>query len=108
MHCQIFKNVAEPGKQEIVLKNFMKFFSADRATQAFSRFEVTVNGTITKQALFKWVLDVYKERKSLSLTLNDNRSVIYQVNLLLDGVGELSPLENCLLAESLGLLIEKF
>ncbi|XP_073387619.1 uncharacterized protein [Physcomitrium patens] len=82
----IFKNVAEPGKQEIVLKNFMKFFSADRATQAFSRFEVTVNGTITKQALFKWVLDVYKERKSLSLTLNDNRSVIYQVNLLLDGV----------------------
>lgn len=82
----VFKNVAEPGQQELLLKNFLKLFPPNKATQAFSIFEVTVDGTITKQGLLKWVLDVYKERKSLSLTLNDNRTVIYQINLLLDGV----------------------
>lgn len=81
----IFKNVADKGQQELLLKNFMRFFPANKATQAFSTFEVTLNGTITKQGLLKWVLDVYKERKSLSLTLNDNRNVIFQINLLLDG-----------------------
>jgi hypothetical protein len=57
-------------------------------------FEVTLNGTITKQGLLKWVLDVYKERKSLSLTMNDDRNVIFQINLLLDGVRELKPFQN--------------
>jgi hypothetical protein len=57
-------------------------------------FEVTLNGTITKQGLLKWVLNVYKERKSLSLTMNDDRNVIFQINLLLDGVRELKPFQN--------------
>jgi fibrillarin-like rRNA methylase len=25
-HCQIFKNVADKGQQELLLKNFMRFF----------------------------------------------------------------------------------
>ena len=86
LYCQIFKNVANRGQQELLLKNFMRFFPPNKATQAFSTFEVTLDGTITRQGLLKWMLDVYKERKSLSLTLNDNRTVINQINLLLDGV----------------------
>lgn len=86
VYAQLFKNVAEPGQTELFLKNFTRFFPPNKATQAFSTFEVTVDGSITKKGLLKWVLDVYKERKSLSLTLNDNRTVIYQINLLLDGV----------------------
>jgi hypothetical protein len=93
-HCQIFRNVADKGQQELLLKNFMRFFPSNKAMQAFSTFKVTLNGTITKQGLLKWVLDVYKERKSLSLTMNDDRNVIFQINLLLDGVRELKPFQN--------------
>jgi hypothetical protein len=32
------------------------------------------------------VVDVFKEQKSLSLTLNDNRTVIIKINQLLDAV----------------------
>ncbi len=78
--------MADPGQNELMLKNFMKFLPPDKATQAFASFEVTLNGTITKQALVKWVVDVFKERKSLSLTLNDNRTVIIKINQLLDAV----------------------
>ena len=81
---QIFKNVAEPGRQDLVLSDFEKYLPPDKAMQAFASFEVTVNGTITKESVMKWVVDVYNERKSLSLTLNDNRTVIYNVNRLLD------------------------
>ncbi|CAK9233781.1 unnamed protein product [Sphagnum troendelagicum] len=83
---QIFENMADPDQNELMLKNFMKFLPPDKATQAFASFEVTLNGTITKQALVKWVVDVFKERKSLSLTLNDNRTVIIKINQLLDAV----------------------
>lgn len=67
-----------------MLSDFEKYLPPDKAMQAFSSFEVTVNGTITKESVMKWVVDVYNERKSLSLTLNDNRTVIYNVNRLLD------------------------
>lgn len=86
IYVQIFKNLAEPGQKELLLKNFAKFLPPDKAMQAFASFEVTLDGTITKQALVKWVVDVYKERRALSLTLNDNRTVIYRINRLLDAV----------------------
>ena len=76
--------MAEPGRQELVLSDFEKYLPPDKAMQAFLSFEVTVHGTVTKESVIKWVVDVYNERKSLSLTLNDNRTVIYNVNRLLD------------------------
>ena len=76
--------MAEPGRQDLVLSDFEKYLPPDKAMQAFSSFEVTVHGTVTKESVIKWVVDVYNERKSLSLTLNDNRTVIYNVNRLLD------------------------
>ncbi|CAK9205108.1 unnamed protein product [Sphagnum troendelagicum] len=81
---QIFYNVAEPGKTSLSLQNFVEMLPEDKAMKAFALFEVSDEGTISKKALVKWVVNVYKERKALSLTLSDNRTVVAKLHRVLD------------------------
>ncbi len=85
---QIFYNVAEPGKTSLSLQNFVEMLPEDKAMKAFALFEVSDEGTISKKALVKWVVNVYKERKALSLTLSDNRTVVAKLHRVLDVVGQ--------------------
>lgn len=83
---QIFYNMADPGAKFLTLRNFMEFLPEDKAAKAFALFEVSDQGQISKKALMKWVVSVYKERKALSLTLSDNRTVVAKLHRVLDVV----------------------
>ncbi|CAM6056293.1 unnamed protein product [Sphagnum tenellum] len=81
---QIFYNMADRTEKSLTLKNFLEFFPEEKAPQAFELFELSDQGTISKKALVKWVVTVYKERKALSLTLSDNRTVVAKLHRVLD------------------------
>ena len=80
---QIFYNMARPGQKSLTIKDFLYFLPEDHAMRAFQLFEVTEAGEITKKALAKWVISVYKEHRALSLTLNDNRTVVAKLHKVL-------------------------
>ncbi len=78
--------MADRTEKSLTLKNFLEFFPEEKAPQAFELFELSDQGTISKKALVKWVVTVYKERKALSLTLSDNRTVVAKLHRVLDVV----------------------
>ncbi|KAJ7563222.1 hypothetical protein O6H91_03G101500 [Diphasiastrum complanatum] len=54
---KIFKNVANPGKRCIVLKDLMRFLTAEETRRAVGLFEgATETGRITKHSLKNWVV----------------------------------------------------
>ncbi|BBM98050.1 mechanosensitive ion channel protein 4/5/6/7/8/9/10 [Marchantia polymorpha subsp. ruderalis] len=81
---QIFYNIARPGEKFLTLTDFLYFLPEDQATRAFGLFEVNDLGHITKKALMKWVVNIYKERRALALTLSDNRTVVAKLHRVLD------------------------
>jgi len=83
---QIFYNMAPPGAKYLTLENFTEFLPEDKAAKAYGLFEVTDQGHISKKALVQWVVSVYKERKALSLTLSDNRTVVAKLHRVMDVV----------------------
>lgn len=78
--------MAPPGSKHLTLENFTEFLPEDKAAKAFGLFEVTDQGQISKKALVQWVVSVYKERKALSLTLSDNRTVVAKLHRVMDVV----------------------
>lgn len=83
---QIFYNMAPPGSKYLTLENFTEFLPEDKAAKAYGLFEVSDQGHISKKALVQWVVSVYKERKALSLTLSDNRTVVAKLHRVMDVV----------------------
>ncbi|CAM6083188.1 unnamed protein product [Calypogeia fissa] len=81
---QIFYNIARPGEKFLSLSDFLYFLPEEQATRAFGLFELNDAGHITKKSLMKWVVNVYKERRSLALTLSDNRTVVAKLHRVLD------------------------
>ncbi|KAL3682187.1 hypothetical protein R1sor_000209 [Riccia sorocarpa] len=81
---QIFYNIARPGEKYLTLTDFLYFLPEDQATRAFALFEVNDLGQITKKSLMKWVVNIYKERRALALTLSDNRTVVAKLHRVLD------------------------
>lgn len=86
MIVQIFYNIAKPGEKYLALSDFLDFLPEEQATRAFGLFELNDAGHITKKSLMKWVVNVYKERRSLALTLSDNRTVVAKLHRVLDVV----------------------
>ncbi|EFJ24345.1 hypothetical protein SELMODRAFT_80296, partial [Selaginella moellendorffii] len=83
---QIFYNIARPGRKYLMLRDFLYFLPEDKASRAFALFEATESGTITKKAFVKWVVNVYKERRALALTLNDNKTVVAKLHRVLNAL----------------------
>ncbi|KAH7365103.1 hypothetical protein KP509_18G009100 [Ceratopteris richardii] len=83
---KIFYNMTRPGQKTLKMKDFLYFLHEEQALRAFSLFEVTESGEITKKSLTKWVVGAYKERRALALTLNDNKTVVAKLHKVLDTV----------------------
>lgn len=83
---QVFYNMAKHGKKCITLRNFIYFLPQEQVGRAFALFETNENGEITKEAVMKWVVNVYKERRALCLTLNDNKTVVEKLHRVLNAV----------------------
>lgn len=78
--------MARPGQKYLTIKDFLCFLPEEQAARAFSLFETTESGEITKRSLMKWVVNVYKERRALALTLNDSRTVVAKLHKVLNVV----------------------
>ncbi|KAJ7279861.1 hypothetical protein O6H91_Y373800 [Diphasiastrum complanatum] len=94
---RIFYNMARPGQKFLMFKDFLYFLPEDQATMAFSLFEITERGTILKRSLTKWVVNAFKERRALALTLCDNRTVVAKLHRVLDVVLAVTLFIVCLL-----------
>ncbi|EOA31953.1 hypothetical protein CARUB_v10015195mg [Capsella rubella] len=78
---KIFKNVAQPGTKHIYLEDLMRFLPVDEAMKTMSLFEgALVTKKITKSALKNWLVNAFRERRALALTLNDTKTAVNKLH----------------------------
>ncbi|KAL4579028.1 hypothetical protein LXL04_015163 [Taraxacum kok-saghyz] len=86
---KIFCNVAKPGSKRIYLADLMRFLRDDEALKAIRLFdsESETKG-ISKGLLKNWVVNVFRERRALALSLNDTKTAVNKLHHMLNvGVG---------------------
>ncbi|WOL05201.1 mechanosensitive ion channel protein 6-like [Canna indica] len=77
----IFDNVAKHGENCIYLEDLMRFTKEDVALKTMALFEgAEESNKVCKKTLKNWVVNVFRERKALSLTLNDTKTAINKLN----------------------------
>lgn len=78
---KIFQNVAKPGKKFITLQDVRRFMKDDEALKTMSLFEgASESNRISKSALKNWVVNAFRERRALSLTLNDTKTAVNKLH----------------------------
>ncbi|KAK9060831.1 hypothetical protein SSX86_021537 [Deinandra increscens subsp. villosa] len=82
-----FRNVAKHGHKYIEEKDLLRFMTKDDVKKVLPLFEGAVEtGKIKKKSFSNWVVNVYKERKFLGLSLNDTKTAIEELNKLVSGL----------------------
>lgn len=82
---KIFHNVAQPGCKYIYLADLMRFMREDEATKTMGLFEgASENKKVSKTALKNWVVNAFRERKALSLTLNDTKTAVNKLHQMVN------------------------
>ncbi|CAN6813503.1 unnamed protein product [Brassica oleracea var. botrytis] len=82
---KIFKNVAQRGTKHIYLEDLMRFLRADEAIKTMSLFEgALVTKKITKSALKNWLVNAFRERRALALTLNDTKTAVNKLHHMIN------------------------
>ncbi|XP_023529593.1 mechanosensitive ion channel protein 6-like [Cucurbita pepo subsp. pepo] len=82
---KIFQNVARPGFKYIYLDDLMRFMKEEEVLKTLSRFEgATETRRISKSALKNWVVNAFRERRALSLTLNDTKTAVERLGLVVN------------------------
>ncbi|GAB4832977.1 hypothetical protein Ancab_006998 [Ancistrocladus abbreviatus] len=84
---RIFNNAARPGTKHIYLEDLMRFIREDEAHRTIRLFEGSGDGKgISKRALKNWVVNVFRERRALALSLNDTKTAVNKLHHLLNVV----------------------
>ncbi|XP_024536127.1 mechanosensitive ion channel protein 5 [Selaginella moellendorffii] len=84
---EVFRNVAQPGSKQIVLEDLLRFLTPSEAHKALALFEGAAEAeTITKKNLVNWVISVYRERRSLALSLNDTKTAVDKLHHIINAV----------------------
>ncbi|KAK1618730.1 hypothetical protein QYE76_024247 [Lolium multiflorum] len=80
---KIFHNVAKPGSKYIYLADLMRFMRQEEAIKAMHLFEgAQEHCRVSKKALKNWVVNAFRERKALALTLNDTKTAVNKLSLM--------------------------
>ncbi|KAI3797022.1 hypothetical protein L1987_39712 [Smallanthus sonchifolius] len=84
---KIFCNVAKQDSKRIFLADLMRFLREDEALKAIRLFdgECETKG-ISKGALKNWVVNVFRERRALALSLNDTKTAVNKLHQMLNVV----------------------
>ncbi|MFS7991261.1 putative mechanosensitive ion channel MscS, LSM domain superfamily [Helianthus anomalus] len=83
----IFRNVAKHGHKYIEESDLLRFMRVEDVKKVLPLFEGAVEtGKIKKKIFSNWVVNVYKERKFLALSLNDTKTAIEELNKLVSGL----------------------
>ncbi|KAL4575432.1 hypothetical protein LXL04_022275 [Taraxacum kok-saghyz] len=74
---KIFFNVSKPGSKRIYLEDLERFLRDDEALKTIRLFdEASVEQGVSKRALKSWVVNVFRERRALALSLNDTKTAV--------------------------------
>ncbi|XVE63309.1 hypothetical protein DITRI_Ditri07aG0009600 [Diplodiscus trichospermus] len=84
---KIFRNVAKPGSKCIYLEDIERFLPEDEALNTIGLFEgASESRRISKKALKNWVVNAFRERRALALTLNDTKTAVSRLHQTLNAV----------------------
>ncbi|TYH21634.1 hypothetical protein ES288_A04G060800v1 [Gossypium darwinii] len=82
---KIFENVAKPGSRFIYLEDIERFLQEDEALKTMSFFEeASESKRISKKALKNWVVNAFRERRALALTLNDTKTAVNKLHRMVN------------------------
>ncbi|KAJ7967114.1 Mechanosensitive ion channel protein [Quillaja saponaria] len=82
---KIFQNVARQGSRYIYLEDFMRFMRDDEAFKTLCLFEgATETNRISKSSLKNWVVNAFRERRALALTLNDTKTAVDKLHRMVN------------------------
>ncbi|XP_075673561.1 mechanosensitive ion channel protein 6-like [Castanea sativa] len=88
---KIFQNVAKHGSKFIYMEDLMRFLREDEAVKTLSLFEgASETRRISKSSLKNWVVIAFRDRRALALTLNDTKTAVNKLHLVLNvlvGIG---------------------
>ncbi|KAK9987647.1 hypothetical protein SO802_027886 [Lithocarpus litseifolius] len=88
---KIFQNVARHGSKFIYMEDLMRFLRDDEAVKTLSLFEgASETRRISKSSLKDWVVNAFRDRRALALTLNDTKTAVNKLHLVLNiliGIG---------------------
>ncbi|XP_052193892.1 mechanosensitive ion channel protein 6-like [Diospyros lotus] len=78
---KIFQNVAGRGSKFIYLQDIMRFMREDEALKTITVVVGSAEGErISKAALKNWVVNAFRERRALALTLNDTKTAVNKLH----------------------------
>ncbi|CAA7410772.1 unnamed protein product [Spirodela intermedia] len=84
---KIFTNVAKPGSRYIYLVDLMRFMGEDEALKTLSLFEgAQESRRVSRSCLKEWVVNAFRERRALSLTLNDTKTAVNKLHQMVNVV----------------------
>ncbi|KAF3434773.1 hypothetical protein FNV43_RR21859 [Rhamnella rubrinervis] len=82
---KIFQNVARPGAKHIYLQDLMRFMRDDEALKTMTLFEgASESRKISKASLKNWVVNAFRERRALALTLNDTKTAVNKLHRMVN------------------------
>ncbi|KAJ6739298.1 MECHANOSENSITIVE ION CHANNEL PROTEIN 5 [Salix koriyanagi] len=82
---KIFANMARHGSKYIYLQDLMRFLEEDQASKTMSFFEeASETSRIGKSSLKNWVVNAFRERRALALTLNDTKTAVNKLHQMIN------------------------
>ncbi|XP_010691795.2 mechanosensitive ion channel protein 6 [Beta vulgaris subsp. vulgaris] len=82
---KIFRNVAKPHSRYIYLEDIMRFMREDEAIKTMGLFEGAIeNERINKKSLKNWVVNAFRERRALALTLSDTKTAVNKLHKMVN------------------------
>ncbi|XP_052177664.1 mechanosensitive ion channel protein 6-like [Diospyros lotus] len=104
---KIFHNVTRKGSKFIYLDDVMRFMQQDEALRTMALLEGSPDSDkISKATLKNWVVNSFRERKALALTLNDTKTAVNKLHQMVNVLIGVIILIVCLLI--LGIATSKF
>ncbi|KAI3834283.1 hypothetical protein MKX03_030090 [Papaver bracteatum] len=83
----IFNNVAKRGSKYIYLQDLMNFMREDEAIKTINLFEgAKETKRVSKKALKNWVVNAFRERRALALTLTDTKTAVKKLHHIVNCV----------------------
>ncbi|KAF6176275.1 hypothetical protein GIB67_023566 [Kingdonia uniflora] len=84
---KIFINVAKHRSKYIYLEDLLRFMRDDEAQKTMGLFEgAQENERVNKSALKSWVVNAFRERRALALTLNDTKTAVNKLHHIINMV----------------------
>uniref|UniRef100_A0A6N2LYG0 Mechanosensitive ion channel MscS domain-containing protein n=1 Tax=Salix viminalis TaxID=40686 RepID=A0A6N2LYG0_SALVM len=81
----IFTNVARQGSRYINLDDIMRFMQEDEASKVTSLIDgASESNKISKKCLKNWVVNAFRERRALALTLNDTKTAVNKLHRMVN------------------------